>query len=220
MRYQHFLWEEGEFTQAIIRSSLIGTFGISLPLGQWVEIRQQQVHRQCCCRNLVWTSLSQHPHSYSSEPHWQFQILQQVLHHQQAMALCPYHGNDCPWLPTLHHADRLEACMFSGYSWLLKLWLLLVVTYYDGTDISTAIRPFCVYALWTPSGALWGVDESWSRLHILAHRGSETSPLVYHLQTLHRDTEVKSMPLKPWHRTMDIVKIPACEMGISKSYRA
>lgn len=36
---------------------------------------------------------------------WQLGIKQEVLCHQQAVALGTEHGKTCPWIPTLHHEN-------------------------------------------------------------------------------------------------------------------
>jgi hypothetical protein len=52
----------------------------------------------------------------------------------------------------------------------------------------------------------------------LTYSGSEKGPFIYHLQALHNDAQVGSMPLKLQDIMRDIVKSHASETRVNKSY--
>jgi len=63
---------------------------------------------------------------------WQLGIKQEVLHHQQAVALGTAYGNTCPWIPALHHENVYR------YAWLQCLITLQLP---GGGDMSTMAQP-------------------------------------------------------------------------------
>jgi hypothetical protein len=139
---------------------------------------------------------------------------------------CPYHGNKCPWLPTLHYADVCvyiyEPTQLHGACRLITLQLPFRSKCHDGTGKAAATQTLeCLHSVGPQCCTMWVyANHGQGFAAVLAYSGSQKSPFMYCLGALCWDTQAGSTPLKPWNRVMGTENIPGREAGVSEHYGA